>query len=326
MISIPKVCHGHTSNAVAMEAVSYFAETLPARPRCANDPAADNRIRIRSRAVGYRLVEPNTAGMVRWLMFDIDRPGAALDWEHLRVPAPTLTCQNPENGHAHLLYALTTPVARTNAARLGPLRYAEVVERSLRAALQADRGYARTLVKNPLHPHWRVNQWADAYSLGELADELTLIPYEKAANDEIAGLGRNCETFDLLRRHAYRAVRDFWGPGGETRFQAHLVEVASDMQSAFMTPLPLKEIEGIARSVARWTWKRLTPESFRDFVARTHTPAAQAKRGAKKGRARRAKLLPRVLELIGQGKSQREVAKLLGVDHKTIGNWLRREE
>lgn len=313
-----------------MEAVSHFAETLPARPRCANDPAVDNRIRIRSKALGYRLIEPNTAGMVRWLMFDVDRPEAVLDWEDRRVPAPTLTCQNPENGHAHLLYALTVPVARTNAARLGPLRYAETVERSLRAALQADRGYARTLVKNPLHAHWRVHQWADAYALGELADELTLIPFEKAANDEIAGLGRNCETFERLRHHAYRAVRDFWGPGGEERFKAHLVEVAGDIQSAFTTPLPAKEVEGIAKSVSKWTWRRFSPESFRDFVGRTHTPEIQAKRGRKGGKAkgakRREELMPRVLELIGQGKSQREVSKLLGVDHKTIGNWLKRGE
>ncbi|WP_163650713.1 replication initiation protein [Modicisalibacter sp. 'Wilcox'] len=324
MSSIPQVCHEHIPNAAPIDAASHFADTLPARPRCANDPATDNRIRIRSRALGYRLIEPNTAGMVRWLMFDVDRPGAVLDWEDLRAPAPTLTCQNPENGHAHLLYALAVPVARTDAARLAPLRYAEAIERSLRRTLMADRGYARTLVKNPLHPHWRVSQWADAYTLGDLASELTLTSFREAANDDVAGLGRNCDTFDRLRQHAYRVVRDFWGPGGETRFRAHLIDVAGDMQSAFITPLPHKEVEAIAKSVARWTWKRFTPETFRDFVARTHTPEAQARRGTKKGKARRDEMMPRVLDLIGQGKSQREVARALGLTQQTVGNWLKR--
>ncbi len=45
-----------------------------------------------------------------WLGFDVDRTGAAIDWSDRNAPAPTLTITNPENGHAHLLYALETPV------------------------------------------------------------------------------------------------------------------------------------------------------------------------------------------------------------------------
>ncbi|RJF06814.1 replication initiation protein, partial [Escherichia coli] len=35
---------------------------------------------------------------------------------------PTWTAQNPENGHAHIAYALSAPVAKSDAARLKPLR------------------------------------------------------------------------------------------------------------------------------------------------------------------------------------------------------------
>lgn len=99
-----------------MHAVDYFSSTLSRRPRCANDPAIDNRIRSRDRALDYRLVEPNTAGSIRWLAFDVDREQAVMDWQDRNAPAPTITCQNPENGHAHLLYALESPVARSKGS------------------------------------------------------------------------------------------------------------------------------------------------------------------------------------------------------------------
>ncbi|WP_163650746.1 replication initiation protein [Modicisalibacter sp. 'Wilcox'] len=299
-----------------MHAIDYFATTLPARPHCANDPQADNRIRPRAKALGYRLIEPNSTGSLRWLAFDVDRPGAAIDWEDRHVPAPTITCQNPDNGHAHLLYALSAPVARTSAARLKPLHYAEMIEHSLRTALGADKGYSGNLVKNPAHPHWRVTAWADAYSLDDLADNLTMVPRSRrsANDDEIAGLGRNCETFERLRLHAYKAVRDYWGPNGEERFHAHLLAVATDMQTAYVESLPYSEVKGIAKSVGRWVWRRFDREKFRRI---------QAHRGSKKGKARRDLLLPQVIEMHAQGHSNRVIASTLGVDDKTVGNWLR---
>ncbi|MEX0635108.1 replication initiation protein [Serratia ureilytica] len=45
-----------------------------------------------------------------WLGFDVDRAGAAIDWSDRNAPAPTLTITNPDNGHAHLLYALETSI------------------------------------------------------------------------------------------------------------------------------------------------------------------------------------------------------------------------
>lgn len=296
-------------------AVNLFAHTMPARPRCTNDVIDGNRIRKRDTARHYRLVEPNTAGSLRWLAFDVDRPQAALDWEDCRVPAPTIVCQNPDNGHAHLLYALQAPVARTSAARLKPLHYAEMIEHSLRAALRADRGYSGLLVKNPLHEHWRVSTWADAYQLDDLANELTLVPRShRAANEDTAGLGRNCETFEKLRKHAYSAFREFARPGGEDPFLAHLLTVAADLQAEYMEPLPFAEQKAIARSVARWVWRHFDMQTFRQI---------QAGRGRRKGAKRKAELLPQVLEMHGNGHSQRVIADTLGIDHKTVGNWLR---
>ncbi len=81
-----------------------------------------------------------------WLGFDVDRTGAAIDWSDRNAPAPTLTITNPENGHAHLLYALETPV-RTAPDGNEPLRYAAAVENALRKKLEADTGYSGLICK-----------------------------------------------------------------------------------------------------------------------------------------------------------------------------------
>ncbi|MGC9872974.1 replication initiation protein, partial [Escherichia coli] len=77
-----------------------------------------------------------------WLGFDVDRIGAAIDWSDRNAPAPTLTITNPENGHAHLLYALKTSIRTAPDGKMKPLRYAAAVESALRKKLGADTGYS----------------------------------------------------------------------------------------------------------------------------------------------------------------------------------------
>ena len=67
--------------------------------------------------------------------------------------------QNPQNGHAHLIYGLDVPVRTAPDAKSAPLRYAAAVDCALRAVLGADEDYAGLICKNPLHPHWRVTEW-----------------------------------------------------------------------------------------------------------------------------------------------------------------------
>lgn len=298
-------------------ALKFFTETLPRRPYCTNEPRDGQTVRGRDVAISYKNIQPNTSGKVVWLAFDVDHGDAATSWDRLNAPPPTLAIENPANGHAHLLYALQAPVPRTEAARHRPLLYLAAAQEGIRRKLGADPGYSGHLCKNPLHSSWSTRQWADTYSLAELADWVDLPRIadmkKRLADPDYAGLGRNCELFERLRPLSYSLVRRFWLPGGFEHFKEALRTLAEDLNAAFPIPLPVAEVRAIAASCSRWVWKHFDPAAFREL---------QSKRGARKGAARREALMPEVLRLIGEGRSQREVAAAVGVNNATVSRWL----
>jgi len=208
-----------------------------------------------------------------WLGFDVDRIGAAIDWSDRNAPAPTLTITNPENGHAHLLYALETSIRTAPDGKMKPLKYAAAVENALRKKLGADTGYSGLICKNPNHSNWKIAVWQpELYTLDWLADSLDL----SAANDKdiVAdyGLGRNCTLFDKTRKWAYRAIRQGW-PEYEQWLQA-CYERANAYNKQLLTPLDLTEVQGIAKSISKWTFKHFSNDVF---------SLIQSKRGKKGG-------------------------------------------
>ena len=259
---------------------------------------------------------------MHWMAFDIDRQGAAIDWSDRGAPAPNLTVKNQENGHAHALYALDTPIRTAPDGRIGPLRYAAAVEHALCELLGADRGYSGLIVKNPLHKHWQVTEWHHLpYELSELADYLDLnTPKKPKIIVDDYGLGRNCTLFEELRKWAYRAIRQGW-PDYRQWLDACLTR-AQMINLQFHNPLALSEIRATATSVAKWTHKRITEGDFEHYVAKTHTPEIQAYRGALKGKTRREQ----GIELLTAGRTVEEVMAITGASQKTIYNWRNRME
>lgn len=297
-------------------ALQRFAESLPRRPYCTDDPHLGQTVRGRESAMRCANLQPNTSGKVVWLAFDVDHADGAVSWNRLSAPPPTLAVENRVNGHAHLLYELQAPVPRTDAAKVRPLLYLAACQEGLRRKLQADPGYSGHLCKNPLHPRWNTRQWAGAYGLGDLAEWMELPALadmrRRVRDPDYAGLGRNCELFERLRLDAYRVVRAHWRPGGYESFSNALRIIADAYNAGFAQPLPETEIRGIAASCARWTWRHFNPTSFRQL---------QAARGARKGAARRAGLLPEVLRLKAEGRSQCEVAAIVGISQSTVSRW-----
>jgi hypothetical protein len=333
-----------------MDQLSLFCERLPHRPYCTDDLAGGLLIRGREQALRYRYLQPNPPCLLIWLVFDIDRPGALLAWQDSHLAAPHLGVENPENHHGHLLYGVEVPVCTSDAARQGPLRLAAALQAAYTAQLGADHHYAGLICKNPCHPHWRTVAWADAlYSLGYLAEFVDLTRYTPRPGQvkgDREGLWRNCTLFARLGpegKWAYREIRRYWD-ATYTAWEGRVLDKALEWNGEFRDPLAPNEVGHLAKSVAKFCWDTLSPDSFRAFQAaqgrKGGQASAQARRasqgelfethmgelGRRSGEARRVAAADRrdlARELRAQGKTCREIAQELGVDPATISRWTR---
>ena len=66
----------------------------------------------------------------------------------------------PDNGHAHLLYALKTSIRTAPDGKIKPLRYAAAVDSALRKNLGAETGYSGLICKKPKHRHCKIARMA----------------------------------------------------------------------------------------------------------------------------------------------------------------------
>lgn len=258
----------------AGQALEIFRSSLPSRPYCSNDLEQGLIIRPGALALEHRYIQPNPPTARRWLIFDVDRPGAAFSWEDGHLPAPTIITTNPTNGHAHILYGITVPVVTTEAGRAAPLRYAAAVEAAFSEGLGSDRGYSGLITKNPFSPAWNILTPGKLYELGELAEWVDL--NSRRARREVVGLGRNCTLFDDLRRWAYQHLDKHQG-GFDSWLQA--LQRRAEALNTFPQPLPTQEVSGIAKSVSRWVWTR-----YKGRLPDQQFSARQAARGRQGGR------------------------------------------
>ena len=140
---------------------AVFVDRIPRRPYCSDDPAQGLLIRPQATALAYRHIQHNPPPHVSCLVFDVDRKPHEQhwregyhEWRERGLPAPHWISINPENGNYHLGYLLASPVARTSAAKLKPLRYLAAIEHVLARRLGADMGYVGLITKNPVHSDW----------------------------------------------------------------------------------------------------------------------------------------------------------------------------
>lgn len=310
--------------------IDLFCQRIPARPYHTNSLDQGLSIADAQRALRSRYIQPNGPTHKYWLVFDIDRAGALMDWSDLRAPPPNLAVINPENHHGHLIYGLEIPIRTAPDGRQEPIRYAGAIENALADVLQADLGYSGLICKNPAHEHWNTHVWeSNLYDLDGLASWLDLSAYsDRRKNLPAYGLGRNCTLFDRLRLWAYKAIRQGW-PDYERWLMA--VEQRATGYNDFDSPLPRNEVQHIARSVAKWVHRNISQVSFDDYIKRTHAPEIQAVRGAKGGKlskgggrpSRKDELLPEVLRMLEQGYSQQGIADDLSVNQSTIARWIK---
>lgn len=231
---------------------------LPRRPLATDDPTTGLTRTSRTLALDRRLIETNPTALTSLLAVDVDHPDALIralwdraDW------LPTVVTENPGNGHAHAIWALTAPVATTEYAHRRPLALAAAVTEGLRRSVDGDPAFGGLITKNPLNQDW-IAHWVTShtYGLRELAghlDDADLMPpasWRRARRRNPIGLGRNCCLFETARTWAYREARHHWGdPDGLHRA---ITSTVRDLNQNFSDPLPSSETRAIATSIHKW--------------------------------------------------------------------------
>ena len=262
-------------------------------PLASDDLHAGVYRRSRGEAMGRRYIETNPRALSNLLVVDIDHEDAALRtmWNR-QAWWPNAVVENPANGHAHAVWALSEPITRTEYGRRKPLAYAAAITEGLRRSVDGDTGYSGLLTKNPAHDDWDA-LWCNGdrlYSLDELAGHLTeaghMPPtsWKRTKRRNTVGLGRNCSIFETARTWAYREIRNHWfdSQGLHAAISAHVHELNAE----FPEPLPASEARAIAASIHRWitTKSRMWADGPAVYEATFST--IQAARG-RKGRGQR---------------------------------------
>lgn len=265
-------------------------------------------------AVRRRYLQPNDSNNLRWLVYDVDRAGAMLDWQDRACPPPNIVATNRDNGHAHLFYGLEAPVWRQYGARDKAFRYAASIDVALTQKLDADPGYAKLIAKNPLRADaWEVQVFQRfSYDLPWLADYLDLEPYhDQRRNLPPVGLGRNCTLFDRVRQWAYRAIRQVWL---SEDFWRYSVELVAQGYNDFPTPLPYPEVKATAKSIGKWTWNNMSREGFNRWAE------ARRQKSMAVRRANSLELFKKIQILAAEHPeaTQRELAALSGASQTTV--------
>ena len=149
------------------------------------------------------------------------------------------------------------------------------------ARLRADPYYSGFTCKNPLHRSW-TTLWGDhPYTLGELHGWLGDLN-QYTLPQRTVGVGRNVETFDAVRAWAYRLVLPHKADGGTRRRGAWPAPALRTSSPAITTRRCCTDSEcrWIGASVAKWTWRKLTPEGLRAWhVERGRAGGKRSKRG-----------------------------------------------
>lgn len=311
------------SQILAEQADLFNPSRWPRRPYCSDDLESGVRIRSLKQALSKAYIQANPPHLRVWSIYDVDRPGGGISWDAENLPAPSWATINKQNGHAHLVWGLKAPVLVDSAdLRQGPLRYLCAVESAFRERLQADQGYSGLITKNPAHPLWRTLRGRRMdYELGELADWVDLPKHLPKRKPDEVGLGRNVTVFDWLRQYAYRQIRHYKGDVRNfVLWQSHLNSKALGRNGDLLHPLDGREVWHIAKSVAKWTWRRFDIEASDARFAALQAHRGRAG-GLAKGLANEDKRASARL-MAASGLSVRAIAASLAVPKSTVADWV----
>ncbi|HHU0674055.1 TPA: replication initiation protein, partial [Klebsiella pneumoniae] len=247
---------------------SDFINQIISRPFCTDDFKRDGIYRTnKRRALNSVYIEHNNDSFINSIVFDIDSDTAAIAWQDADIPKPNFITQNPANGHAHLFYALSSPVCITENARRKPQKLLKGVIEGLTERLGADPCYTGKITKNPLNPRWRTF-WNEQprFELNYLCEFIdTNKRVKKEVRKSIVAEGRNTALFDTLRFYAYSIIFKYQKNDDFCGFISALQEEAENINDSFEDQLGFKEINHTIRSISSWVWGTFDSDTFSEI-------------------------------------------------------------
>lgn len=273
---------------------SDFINQIISRPFCTDDFKRDGIYRTnKRRALNSVYIEHNNDSFINSIVFDIDSDTAAIAWQDANIPKPNVITQNPDNGHAHLFYALSSPVCITENARRKPQKLLKGVIEGLTERLGADPCYTGKITKNPLNPRWRTF-WNEQprFELNYLCEFIdTNKRVKKEVRKSIVAEGRNTALFDTLRFYAYSIIFKYQKNDDFCGFISALQEEAENINDSFEDQLGFKEINHTIRSISSWVWGTFDSDTFSEI---------QSNRAKKaKGKTKTNTKAKKLIEFIG---------------------------
>ena len=269
-------------------------------------------------------LELRAANSYTCLILDLDGWGSYERAERAvhqtKVGALNWAVENRRTGGVHGVWTLANPVHRADMALTAPLKKYGRISEYYAAALGADAGYTGVLTHNPMEDaqlpgfetHWLRRE---PYTLDELAE---FVPFGwRRPKVSRTAAGRNCDVFCHCMRWA----------GSPANLNSAVLAEACRVNDGLKFPLGMSEVAGIARSVERYRRRWIKRGQFGP-VGDAERTAWGRERGIKSGEARRKRTQERdraIVQLALAGTKQRAIARVIGVDEKTIRKILRRE-
>jgi len=248
--------------------LAFFSDRWLSRRPLAGTSKTGPKYRMpRARALTMPYVEANPLAMQSLIVTDHDGGMADFAASLVGLPDASWTALNPHTKSGHIVYALTAPVCLMDAARRPPVNLLARIEQGMCTVLGGDVAYGGRITKNPLHED-HLTLWGTlrpTYSLKALAgalDDLGALPHFNQKRVLLdSAIGRNVDLFETVRRWSYPRRGSYQNL---TEWEEVVHAYAHDRNIVVIGnkfskgPLDDNEVKHLARSISRWTWRKIT--------------------------------------------------------------------
>ena len=317
-------------------------EALPYKPYCANklelakgrgkDKDKDKiKILPREYALKAKYIQLNPPNIIKFLVFKVPVsifkirfPGDLMpDFNEelggLNMLCPFCSAESQRGKFAYLVYVLSTPVYTGAIEHSKPREFLDAVIAAYTKILGAKACIYAGIMPNFFNNQaWVIREGVfRECSLKFLTNWIDLPPKARkiqnaARNRENHERDRNWNIFEDVRLWAYKERRNYWGATHEAWFNA-VLEKCRAVKNNYNFPdkggmLKDNEIRVIARHIADWTEKHITPEGLSNFArACVNRRWLSEKENG--------------ISLLKQGWSVNDISELLGVNYTTVYRW-----